>query len=87
MGLFWSLQPSPGQGKGLRFTKKDVTTPISYHIKAVSQSSEKGASAVGDVVTDTTIEKVYLAKGVKRIPIKEGKLKGTLFIPEGNSAN
>ena len=86
MGLFWSLQPSPGQGKGLRFTKKDVTTPINYHIKALSESSEKGISAVNCVLADTKLEKVYLAKGVRRIPIKEGKLRGTLFIPEGNRA-
>ena len=84
MGLFWSLQPTPGQGEGLRFTKKDVTKPISYHLKAVSETSEKGMSAVQDVLAQTKLDKVYMAQGVRRIPIKEGKLKGTLFIPEGN---
>ena len=28
MGLFWSMQQSPGQSKGLRFMKLDVETPI-----------------------------------------------------------
>lgn len=84
MGLFWSLQPSPGQGEGLRFTKKHVTVPMFYHLKALNET-ENSESSVNELIAETTLEKAYIGEGVRRIPIKEGKLKGTLFIPKGKS--
>ena len=84
MGLFWSLAPCPGQGKGIRLVKKDVTIPKCYNIQAVRESSEDTAVKLNEVIAETTVEKLYLKNGVKRIPVTEGKLRGTLFIPEGN---
>lgn len=83
MGLFWSLAPCPGQGEGIRFVKKDVTAPISYHLKAIKETSQNQTSALYDVIAETTLEKVHMKEGVRRIPVNEGKLKGTVFIPEG----
>ena len=83
MGLFWSLAPCPGQGEGIRFVKKDVTAPISYHLKAIKETSQNQASALYDVIAETTLEKVHMKEGVRRIPVNEGRLKGTVFIPEG----
>ena len=32
----------------------------------------------------TTFLKGYMADGVRRIPVKEGRIRGTLFLPLGN---
>ena len=83
MGLFWSLEPSPGQGEGIRLVKKDVTVPKVYHLQLMPETSEHSADAGVHVVIETTVEKVYMKKGVKRVPVAEGRLKGTIFVPEG----
>ena len=86
MGLFWSLTPCPGQGEGIRLVKKDVSAPKCYHLQAIPESSDVDSDRMvedGEVLTETTVEKLYQRKGVKRIPVAEGRLKGTLFVPEG----
>ncbi|XP_019633789.1 PREDICTED: acyl-coenzyme A thioesterase 1-like [Branchiostoma belcheri] len=83
MGLFWSMQPSPGQKPGLRLRKKDVSTPflveVSVHEGNVAVMGEKNLACLAT----KTIERWYLGDDVKRIPVKEGRVRGTLFLPPG----
>ena len=81
MGLFWSLEPCQGQGSGIRLVKKDVTTPMEIDIKVLREANE--VKDVPDVIAKTTLERFYMKPGVRRIPIKEGRFRGTVFIPEG----
>ncbi|KAI8495155.1 myristoyl-CoA hydrolase [Branchiostoma belcheri] len=85
MGLFWSLQPSPGQKPGLRLRKKDVSTPflvdLSLHDGHVDVTGEE--ENLPDCLAATTVERWYLGKGVERIPVREGRVRGTLFVPPG----
>eukprot|EP00058_Branchiostoma_floridae_P000246 XP_002585734.1 hypothetical protein BRAFLDRAFT_72249 [Branchiostoma floridae] len=83
MGLFWSMQPSPGQKPGLRLRKKDVSTPflvdLSVHDGHLDMMEEQNPAAL----VTTRLERWYLGKGVKRIPLREGRLRGALFLPPG----
>ncbi|XP_078676593.1 acyl-coenzyme A thioesterase 1-like [Branchiostoma floridae x Branchiostoma belcheri] len=83
MGLFWSLQPSPGQKPGLRLRKKDVSTPflvdLSLHDGHVDAIAEPNTAALAS----TCLERRYLGEGVERIPLREGRLRGALFLPPG----
>ncbi|XP_078603919.1 acyl-coenzyme A amino acid N-acyltransferase 1-like [Branchiostoma floridae x Branchiostoma japonicum] len=83
MGLFWSMQPSPGQKPGLRLRKKDVSTPflvdLSVHNGHLNVMEEQNRSAL----VTSRLERWYLGKGVERIPLKEGRLRGALFLPPG----
>ncbi|CAH1255279.1 ACOT2 [Branchiostoma lanceolatum] len=86
MGLFWSMQPSPGQKPGFRLRKKDVSTPF-----LVDLSVHDGHSDVmGDEnlprprLATKTVERWYLGDRVKRIQVKEGRVRGTLFLPPGD---
>ncbi|XP_019647404.1 PREDICTED: acyl-coenzyme A thioesterase 1-like isoform X1 [Branchiostoma belcheri] len=85
MGLFWSLQPSPGQKPGLRLRKKDVSTPflvdLSLHDGHVDVTGEE--ENLPDCLAATTVERWYLGEGVERIPVREGRVRGTLFLPPG----
>ncbi|XP_078693766.1 acyl-coenzyme A amino acid N-acyltransferase 1-like [Branchiostoma floridae x Branchiostoma belcheri] len=84
MGLFWSLQPSPGQKTGLRLRKKDVSTPflvnLSLHNGHVDVTGEEEEN-LPDCLAATTVERWYMGEGVERIPVREGRVRGTLFLP------
>ncbi|XP_077990114.1 bile acid-CoA:amino acid N-acyltransferase-like [Glandiceps talaboti] len=82
MGLFWSMQPTPGQKKGARLRQFDVMKPriIDIHVfKGHIKEKFDKCSAVAMA----TVERWYIKPGVKRIPITEGNVRGTLFLPPG----
>ena len=35
-------------------------------------------------IVSSSLEKTYIADGVQRIPVREGRVRGTLFLPPGN---
>ncbi|XP_066285303.1 acyl-coenzyme A amino acid N-acyltransferase 1-like [Branchiostoma lanceolatum] len=86
MGLFWSMQPSPGQKPGLRLRKKDVSTPFlvdfSVHEGHLDVMGEENLP----LLATTTVERWYLGEGVKRIPVREGRVRGMLFLPPGDAS-
>lgn len=82
MGLFWSLEPCPGQGSGIRLVKKDVASPMEIDLTVLREANE--VKAMPDVIARAKLERFYMKPGVKRIPIKEGRFRGTVFIPEGS---
>ncbi|XP_013404605.1 acyl-coenzyme A amino acid N-acyltransferase 1 isoform X1 [Lingula anatina] len=86
MGLYWSMIPEPGQRNGLRLMKKDVTTPYNVHISLLSGHIDPYSpnnSKVQVPVAETNIERLYMADNVERIPVREGALRGALFVPKG----
>jgi hypothetical protein len=82
MGLFWSLKCLSTQNRSARFVKKDVCTPMNFHIKVFPDAHEKPVQLC-EPLTETNMERLYKKPGVRRIPLS-GKVKGTLFIPEGS---
>ena len=88
MGLFWSLEPGPGQKEGVRLLKRDVTTPfrilvsvIDNHIEANTQQHHEGENVLARV----TLERTYMDSGVSRITVRQGKIRGALFLPPGDA--
>lgn len=73
MGLFWSLAPETLHSK---LTKKDVLSPTCVEIEVLSEET-------GDVLASETNERGYMTEGMKRIPVKDGKIRGVLFVPPG----
>ncbi|XP_052105344.1 acyl-coenzyme A amino acid N-acyltransferase 1-like isoform X4 [Mytilus californianus] len=85
MGLFWSMTADLGQQKGLRYLKRDVTTP-----QVVNLSVFEGHHSWNDChninqepLVSTKVERWFLHKTVKREVIRDGILRGTLFTPSG----
>ena len=84
MGLLWSMQLSPGQRKGQRLSKKDVTKPYCIQLQLFDGHIEDVANCEGlPPMAGVTFEKWYMADGVRRIPVRDGRVRGTLFIPPG----
>ncbi|KAL4624900.1 bile acid-CoA:amino acid N-acyltransferase-like [Arapaima gigas] len=82
MGLLWSMRPVPGSKPGLRLRKKNVQTPMVVQISVynghLSQGFWEEVALAG-----STVERWYMAPGVRRVDITEDGVRGTLFLPPG----
>ena len=85
MGLMWSMKLSPGQRDGIRLLKKDVTKPYLVNLSVFDGHLrlEGEQESVGEPLTSATFEKSYMKAGVRRIPVREGRIRGALFLPPG----
>ena len=86
MGLMWSMKLSPGQRDGIRLMKKDVTKPYIVNLDVFDGHLRLGGEqkSVGEPLTSATFEKSYMKAGVRRIPVREGRVRGALFLPPGD---
>ncbi|KAL7888416.1 hypothetical protein AOLI_G00033900 [Acnodon oligacanthus] len=71
MGLFWSMRPHVPHSK---MVKRDASSPLHYHIEA---------SSGGEVLAKETNERHFACPGVRRAPVSDGRIRGTLFTPPG----
>ncbi|XP_066532698.1 acyl-coenzyme A thioesterase 5 [Hoplias malabaricus] len=71
MGLFWSMKPDVPHSK---FLKRDASIPQLYSIQA---------SSGGQVLAREVNERHFMAPGVRRTPVRDGRIRGTLFTPPG----
>ncbi|KAJ8260176.1 hypothetical protein GJAV_G00177960 [Gymnothorax javanicus] len=90
MGLFWSLHPAPGEMEGLRLRKKNVETPytvqvslLNGHVSSKGIKAHDGVQGIGEELASVTVERWYMAPGVRRIDIRDKGLVGTMFLPPG----
>ncbi|XP_008498601.1 acyl-coenzyme A thioesterase 1-like [Calypte anna] len=75
MGLLWSLQ---SEAPYKRLAKRNVLTPFCVDFEVYA-----GHENTSHLLAKCTNERWFLGEGVKRIPIREGRLKATLFLPPG----
>lgn len=73
MGLFWAMAPEKRHSKLL---KKNVLSPTLVDIEAL-------CGETGEVLASATNERGYMTEGMKRTPVREGRIRGVLFIPPG----
>ncbi|KAI1897300.1 hypothetical protein AGOR_G00081900 [Albula goreensis] len=74
MGLFWSLRPETPHAK---FVKRNALGPCLYDLEVHSSESQ------GHVLARETNERGFMVEGMRRIPLKEERIRGTLFVPPG----
>ena len=86
MGLLWSMRTSPGQQEGLRLLKRDVTKPYVVGLDVFDGHVRLGGeeARVDEPLSSATFEKWYINPGVKRVPVREGRIRATLFLPPGD---
>ncbi|XP_006013635.1 acyl-coenzyme A amino acid N-acyltransferase 2 isoform X2 [Latimeria chalumnae] len=81
MGLFWSLKP---EKPFHRLMKREVMeTPFYVKVEVfdkyvLMENPEVEAAAA------VTLERWFRSPGVRRIPIREGRVRGALFLPPGD---
>ena len=86
MGLFWSLQPPQITPRpDVRLKKDDVTQPhritlsvLAGHIDAEKITLHADAGALAKI----ELHRYYALPDVLRVPVRHGKVRGTLFMPQ-----
>ncbi|XP_070828604.1 peroxisomal succinyl-coenzyme A thioesterase-like [Chaetodon trifascialis] len=82
MGLLWSLRPVPGSSPALRLRKVNVQTPMEVTISVYRGHQTEGFMDQVQLAC-AVVERWYMVPGVHRVPITEGGLTATLFLPSG----
>ncbi|XP_074146172.1 acyl-coenzyme A thioesterase 1-like [Sminthopsis crassicaudata] len=77
MGLFWSMRPEKSYR---RLVKRDVQTPFRVDLEVYEGHDPQPTKLLAQAVH----ERGFLRPGVKRIPVREGSLRATLFLPPGS---
>ncbi|XP_055292193.1 acyl-coenzyme A thioesterase 6 [Moschus berezovskii] len=77
MGLFWALEPEKPL---LRLVKRDVQTPFAVELEVFDGHEPEAQRLLGRAVH----ERDFLAPGVRREPVRAGRVRATLFLPPGS---
>ncbi|XP_046567120.1 acyl-coenzyme A amino acid N-acyltransferase 1-like isoform X2 [Haliotis rubra] len=84
-GLLWAMTAQNTSSK--RLLIKDVTRPydvtISVHSDHMDLKSTQSPCNTSSVLDTTHVRRGYMRDGVQRIPVRKGRLRGTLFMPLG----
>ncbi|XP_053880973.1 acyl-coenzyme A thioesterase 6 isoform X1 [Malaclemys terrapin pileata] len=83
MGLFWSLSPAGMERPYQRLVPKQVKTPMKVEV-SVHQGHSHPGTIPGQVLAKANVERWFTAPGVRRIRLKEGSVRGSLFLPSGD---
>ena len=76
MGLLWALEPD----KPLwRFVKLDVQKPFAVELEVLDGHEPDAGRLLGRAVH----ERDFLGPGVRREPVRAGRVRATLFLPPG----
>ncbi|XP_051908049.1 acyl-coenzyme A thioesterase 1-like [Hippocampus zosterae] len=73
MGLWWSMRPETPHKK---LVKKNVLNPTFVEIAVHN-------GGTGEKIASEINEREYMMEGMKRIPVRDGRVRGVLFIPPG----
>ncbi|NXP54766.1 ACOT5 thioesterase, partial [Heliornis fulica] len=76
MGLLWALQP---QKPFWYMVKQDVQSPFQLQLEVFEGHGEP----LGRLLAQAQHERGFLRDGVRRVPVREGRIRATLFLPPG----
>ncbi|KAM3919500.1 acyl-coenzyme A thioesterase 1-like [Leptodactylus fuscus] len=86
MGLLWSLSPSVMEKPYQRLEKKSVhKSPMVVEV-LVHEGHSDPKALPGAVLAKTKFQRLFIAPGVRRIRLREGAVRGSLFLPPGNGS-
>ncbi|XP_060576286.1 acyl-coenzyme A amino acid N-acyltransferase 1-like [Ruditapes philippinarum] len=85
MGLFWSMQIAPGMPKGIRLIKKNASSPLLTNLTVFSGhfTLKQTYTLNVDQLCSKRINRWYIVKGVQKVKVRSGRIRGTLFLPPG----
>ena len=76
MGLLWAMEPDR---PFWRLIKRDVQTPFVVELEVLDGHEPDGGQRLARAVH----ERHFMAPGVRRVPVREGRVRATLFLPPG----
>ncbi|XP_069806576.1 acyl-coenzyme A thioesterase 1-like [Dendropsophus ebraccatus] len=86
MGLLWSLSPSVMEKPYQRLRKRSVHKAPMV-VELLVHKGHTGPKALpGGVLAKTRLERLFMAPGVRRVRLREGAVRGSLFLPPGEGS-
>ncbi|XP_059578920.1 acyl-coenzyme A thioesterase 1 isoform X2 [Alligator mississippiensis] len=82
MGLFWSLAPAALEPPYRRLVPRGLR-PLCVDLLLHDGHSPAGALP-GPLLARARLERCFTAPGVRRVRLKEGRVRGSLFLPAGD---
>lgn len=82
MGLFWSLSPAAMEKPYHRLEPGQVKIPMKVDV-SVHQDYSPPAALPGRILARACMERWFTLSEVRRIRLKEGVVRGSLFLPPG----
>lgn len=79
MGLFWSMKPDRPFG---RLLKRDVNSPFVVTLDLYDSVCSHD-SATAQPRASQVVQRWFRSPGTQRVPIREGRVRGALFLPPG----
>ncbi|XP_073923682.1 acyl-coenzyme A thioesterase 1-like isoform X2 [Castor canadensis] len=76
MGLLWALEPDR---PFWRLVKRDVQTPFVVELEVLDGHEPDG----GRLLARAEHERHFMSPGVRRVPVRAGRVRATLFLPPG----
>ncbi|MBZ3888207.1 Acyl-coenzyme A thioesterase 2, mitochondrial [Sciurus carolinensis] len=76
MGLIWAMEPDK---QYWRLLKRDVQTPFVVELEVLDGHEPDG----GRLLARALHERHFMRPGVRRVPVREGRVRATLFLPPG----
>ncbi|XP_012596925.2 acyl-coenzyme A thioesterase 6 isoform X1 [Microcebus murinus] len=76
MGLLWALEPEKPL---VRLVKRDIRTPFAVELEVLDGHGPEAGRLLGRAVH----ERDFLPPGVRREPVRAGRVRATLFLPPG----
>nr|XP_045011455.1 acyl-coenzyme A thioesterase 2, mitochondrial-like isoform X1 [Jaculus jaculus] len=74
MGLLWALE---AERPSWRLLKRDVRTPFAVELEALDGHEPDAGRPLARAV----LERRFLPPGVRRVPVRAGRVRATLFLP------
>nr|XP_056707105.1 peroxisomal succinyl-coenzyme A thioesterase-like [Euleptes europaea] len=73
MGLLWAMKP---EKPFRRLVKRDVRSPFLLEVEVLGGH--------GKCLARGAHERAFMRDGVRRVPVREGRVRATLFLPSGD---
>ena len=86
MGLLWAMKPEKGSKSGVRLSKKDVTVPFDVNLTVIDGHHDIAVHtdiSERNVLCKMSHPRTYMGAGVRRLLVREGRLRGALYLPPG----
>ena len=85
MAPLWSLSPALDSRRGIRLLPRNTQRPLSYEFQLYKGHIDHEAQlAANKSISSTAIQRHFIHPDVERVDVRDGRLRGTMFIPKGD---
>lgn len=80
-GLLTTLSPAPHELQTLRLYRRNPELPWKISIRVLEGHQPRGAQH--QILSELELERRLMGPGVRRVQVREGKIRGALYLPPG----